>query len=66
MSVLKSLPRSTKGLGVGVEGGGGQLNNPVANVLGKTDPGLDPDALEGEMANHSSILAWRILWTGEP
>ena len=44
----------------------GQLNYPVANVLGKTGPGLDPDALEEEMANHSSILAWRILWTGEP
>ena len=24
------------------------------------------DPLEKEMATHSSILAWRILWTKEP
>ena len=24
------------------------------------------DPLEKEMANHSSILAWKILWTEEP
>ena len=24
------------------------------------------DSLEGEMATHSSILAWRIPWTEEP
>ena len=24
------------------------------------------DSLEEEMATHSSILAWRIPWTGEP
>ena len=24
------------------------------------------DALEKEMATHSSILAWRILWTEKP
>ena len=24
------------------------------------------DSLEKEMATHSSILAWRIPWTGEP
>ena len=28
--------------------------------LGREDP------LEREMATHSSILAWRILWTEEP
>ena len=28
--------------------------------LGRVDP------LEEEMATHSSILAWRILWTEEP
>ena len=28
--------------------------------LGQEDP------LEEGMATHSSILAWRILWTGEP
>ena len=33
------------------------------------DPGLIPgleDPLEKEMATHSSILAWKILWTEEP
>ena len=29
-------------------------------ALGREDP------LEKEMATHSSILAWRILWTEEP
>ena len=24
------------------------------------------DALEGEMATHSSVLAWKIPWTEEP
>ena len=28
--------------------------------LGQNDP------LEEEMATHSSILAWKISWTGEP
>ena len=28
-------------------------------------PGLD-DPLEKEMATHSSILAWKILWMEEP
>ena len=28
--------------------------------LGQEDP------LEGEMATHSSVLAWRIPWTEEP
>ena len=28
-------------------------------------PGLE-DLLEKEMANHSSIRAWEILWTEEP
>ena len=33
------------------------------------DPGFIPgweDPLEKEMVTHSSILAWRIPWTGEP
>ena len=33
------------------------------------DPGLIPGlgrSTEKEMATHSSILAWRILWTEEP
>ena len=29
----------------------------VGSILGQEDP------LEKEMATHSSILAWRILWT---
>jgi len=29
-------------------------------------PSLEEEALEGEMATHASILAWRIPWTGEP
>ena len=29
-------------------------------ILGREDP------LEEEMATHSSVLAWRIPWTGEP
>ena len=28
--------------------------------------GDDEDALEKEMATHSSILAWEIPWTEEP
>ena len=32
----------------------------VGSILGQDDP------LEEEMATHSSILAWRIPWTGEP
>ena len=36
--------------------------NPPANAgdMGWEDP------LEKEMATHSSILAWKILWTEEP
>ena len=30
-------------------------------------PSLDQeDLMEKEMATHSSVLAWRILWTEEP
>ena len=32
----------------------------VSSILGQEDP------LEEEMATHSSILAWRIPWIGEP
>ena len=32
----------------------------VGSILGQTDP------LDEEMATHTSILAWRISWTGEP
>ena len=37
----------------------GAMGGPV-QFLGREDP------LEKEMATHSSILAWRILWTEEP
>jgi len=30
------------------------------------DPWIGKIPLEEEMATHSSILAWRIPWTGEP
>ena len=30
------------------------------------DPWVKEDPLEREMAIHSSILAWKILWTEEP
>ena len=43
--------------------------NPPANAGGIRDAGSIPgggDPLEEEMATHSSILAWRIPWTGEP
>ena len=45
------------------------MKNPPANAetketwvqsLGQEDP------LEEEMATHSSILAWKLLWTEEP
>ena len=46
--------------------GGSVVKSPPAmqemwvRLLGQEDP------LEKEMANHSSILAWRIPWTEEP
>ena len=42
------------------------VKNPPANAR---DTGLIPgweDPLDKEMANHSSILAWKIPWTEEP
>ena len=30
------------------------------------DPGVEEDALEKEMAIHSSTIAWTIPWTEEP
>ena len=38
------------------------VKNPPANAgdMGWEDP------LEKEMATHSNILAWKILWTDEP
>ena len=34
--------------------------------LGREDSLGKEDSLEKEMATHSSILAWKILWTEEP
>ena len=36
------------------------MHETQVRYLGREDP------LEKEMANHSSILAWRIPWTEEP
>ena len=36
-----------------------------ASVYNAGDPGWE-DPLEKEMANHSSVLAWKTLWTEEP
>ena len=43
--------------------------NPPANAGDMREAGLIPGlgrSLEEGMATHSSILAWRILWTEEP
>ena len=37
-----------------------EIQEPWFQFLGREDP------LEKGMATHSSILAWRILWTEEP
>ena len=45
------------------------VNNPAAGAGGARDVGLVPgrgDAVEKEMATHSSILAWKVPWTEEP
>ena len=45
------------------------VKNPPANAGNIRDPGLIPGSgkFPGRgMATHSSILAWKILWTGEP
>ena len=45
------------------------VKNPPANAGDERDVDLIPgweDALESEMATHSSILAWRIPWIEEP
>ena len=36
------------------------MQETLVRSLGQEDP------LEKEMANHSSILAWKLLWTEEP
>jgi len=40
-------------------------NLPASAGDGGSIPGQE-DSLEEEMATHSSILAWRIPWTGKP
>ena len=45
------------------------VKNPPANTGDIRNASLIPgseDPLEGEMATHSSILAWNIPWTEEP
>ena len=45
------------------------VKSPPANAGDVRDAGLilgEEDPLEEGMATHSSILAWRIPWTGEP
>ena len=49
--------------------GGAVVKNLPANVEDARDMGLIlgwEDPLEKEMATHSSILAWKILWTETP
>ena len=41
------------------------VKNPRANVGDIRDASRE-DALEKGVATHSSVLAWRILWTEEP
>ena len=45
------------------------VKNPITNAGDERNVSLIPgweDPLEGGMATHSSILAWRIPWTEEP
>ena len=45
------------------------VKNPPANAGDTRNVGLIPGLggyLEEGMATHSSILAWRVLWTEEP
>ena len=42
------------------------VKNPPANAEDAVQSLGQEDPLEEEMATHSSILAWRISWTGEP
>ena len=45
------------------------LKNPSANagdIIEWVGPLVWEDSLEKEMATHSNILAWEILWTEEP
>ena len=49
--------------------GGAVVKNPPANAEGTGGRGPIPgweNPLKEEMTTHFSILAWKILWTGEP
>ena len=66
---MKLIPRSSQTAGLREKRcfpGGSMVKNLPANAgsVGLI-PGLG-SSLEKEMATHSSILAWRILWTEEP
>ena len=48
---------------------GSAVENPLDDAGDAGDAGLIPRggrSLKEEMATHSSTLAWRIPWTGEP
>ena len=53
---------------------GHEMSQPVAQMVKNLPTARDTQVqylgwevpLEGEIATHSSILAWRILWTEEP
>ena len=47
-------------------GGGSGVKNPPAMQETRVQSLGQVDALEEEVVTHSSILAWRILWTEEP
>ena len=46
--------------------GGSMAENPPAKQETRVQSLGWKDPLEGDMATHSSILAWRIPWTEEP
>ena len=46
--------------------GGSAAKNPLAMQETWVQPLGPEDPLENEMATHSSIPAWEILWTEEP
>ena len=46
--------------------GGSEVKASACNAGDPFDPWVREDPPEKEMATHSSILAWRLLWTEEP
>ena len=61
----KLVVRSTADQACGFPSSSVVKNPPVNGGDASLMPGQE-DALEEEMATHSSILAWRIPWTEEP